>query len=571
MALVCFVCTFVTMQQLLRVLVRAQTNSSGAQLSFQNVTPVSSDQTFTIGVGLVSLSHPVGSVDAVVNFNSDLLEVTSVAPGNTHLQTLLPTNQNGFDLNSALKINQDNPTQSQLTFSLLSFDQVNSQVNQAIQGIFDPVNNPIAVITFKAKAAGQANLKFKYDGAGITTDSNVISADTQTPVDILTQPSVTTVTVLPQPTGEPTPFPVPTTTPSPIVNPVNSPSPTESPSSRPEATIEPSPIVIPSPSVEPSSVATGTVSPLPEDLASPIVSSIPSTSPQVSPSPDVSLEATLSLIFEKEPVLLNQEFNVEVVLETKTEISGVDARVLFDPRKLIVEKVTDTHLLPETAKIESNNGNGEVNISQVAGPGKGFIGRGNLAIITFKPIVLGEQKLEFDFSPDAKNESNVITSTDGKDILTQPKVLKFTVSSPTWLRVQISSPAENNNRHYLPSGVLTTVDDTVTQSIDFDSWGLSQPININNAWINNPKTYSLKVKGFLRKRFSLTPVPGRNLVNLDLKAGDLNDDGIINTIDLASMYNQWFKAGSADLNRDDIVNSADYFWLVNKNFLSQDE
>ena len=77
----------------------------------------------------------------------------------------------------------------------------------------------------------------------------------------------------------------------------------------------------------------------------------------------------------------------------------------------------------------------------------------------------------------------------------------------------------------------------------------------------------------MRERFSLTVNPGTNSVDLGrLKAGDLNDDGIINTIDLSLMYDQWIPspAGNADLTRDGVVNSADY-WAITQNYLAVDE
>ena len=55
-----------------------------------------------------------------------------------------------------------------------------------------------------------------------------------------------------------------------------------------------------------------------------------------------------------------------------------------------------------------------------------------------------------------------------------------------------------------------------------------------------------------------------------LKAGDLNNDGIVNNLDLSLMYDQWFGSGTADFNRDEVVNTADY-WIVLQNFLAEDE
>ncbi len=56
-----------------------------------------------------------------------------------------------------------------------------------------------------------------------------------------------------------------------------------------------------------------------------------------------------------------------------------------------------------------------------------------------------------------------------------------------------------------------------------------------------------------------------------LKAGDLNDDGIINSLDWSSMNSKWFGNDVlADINKDGLVNSIDFSWL-NKNWLAVDD
>ncbi len=70
---------------------------------------------------------------------------------------------------------------------------------------------------------------------------------------------------------------------------------------------------------------------------------------------------------------------------------------------------------------------------------------------------------------------------------------------------------------------------------------------------------------------ALAVVAGTNTVNVGtLTAGDLNNDGTINVVDLSLMYDQWFTGGLADYNRDGVTNSADY-WIVIKNFFAEDD
>jgi hypothetical protein len=61
-------------------------------------------------------------------------------------------------------------------------------------------------------------------------------------------------------------------------------------------------------------------------------------------------------------------------------------------------------------------------------------------------------------------------------------------------------------------------------------------------------------------------IPGSSLSVPALLSGDLNNDGIINSVDWSSMNAVWFTADSvSDINRDGIVNSVD-FSFINKNW-----
>ncbi len=55
-----------------------------------------------------------------------------------------------------------------------------------------------------------------------------------------------------------------------------------------------------------------------------------------------------------------------------------------------------------------------------------------------------------------------------------------------------------------------------------------------------------------------------------LKAGDLNNDGIINSLDWSEMNSNWWSNSyPSDINQDGVVNSIDFSWM-NKNWLSAD-
>ncbi len=85
--------------------------------------------------------------------------------------------------------------------------------------------------------------------------------------------------------------------------------------------------------------------------------------------------------------------------------------------------------------------------------------------------------------------------------------------------------------------------------------------------------YNVYVKsvGYLKAKIADTRIASSATVSLSvLKAGDLNDDGIINSLDWSSMNSKWFTNDiTSDVNRDGIVNTIDFSWM-NKNWLQAD-
>ncbi len=77
---------------------------------------------------------------------------------------------------------------------------------------------------------------------------------------------------------------------------------------------------------------------------------------------------------------------------------------------------------------------------------------------------------------------------------------------------------------------------------------------------------------YLKVKRTNTSVASNLAISLTtLRAGDLNDDGIINSLDWSVMNTNWFtSAYPADINGDSLVNSLDFSWL-NKNWLLSDE
>ncbi len=96
------------------------------------------------------------------------------------------------------------------------------------------------------------------------------------------------------------------------------------------------------------------------------------------------------------------------------------------------------------------------------------------------------------------------------------------------------------------------------------------PSNVTNLREDRYDVY-VKSPGHLKAKIANIRLASSATVSLTtLKAGDLNDDGIINSLDWSSMNSNWFTSqATSDINGDGIVNSIDFSWL-NKNWLQTD-
>jgi len=96
------------------------------------------------------------------------------------------------------------------------------------------------------------------------------------------------------------------------------------------------------------------------------------------------------------------------------------------------------------------------------------------------------------------------------------------------------------------------------------------PSNVTNLREDRYNIY-VESAGYLKAKTADTRIASGATVSLPvLKAGDLNDDGIINSLDWSSMNTNWFTGDAiSDINRDGIVNSIDFSWM-NKNWLQSD-
>lgn len=325
----------------------------------------------------------------------------------------------------------------------------------------------------------------------------------------------------------------------------------------------------PTPTLEPTAglTPTPTSTPVPTPTSTPAPTFTPTPTP--SPEPTPSAGTSLSLLLPTNATL-NEPFTAFIMFNTDTPVTGVDVLFNFDPNLLSINSLTDDHLLPITPKLTFDNQLGTISLSQLVNPNTPFTGSGSLASLSFTPKTVGQTSLYFNFTPGSKADSNAIEAATGNDILSPPLTYSLTVVDPADLVLSLTTPSESLSGHSVTGSLM---DSSLTHLTDLttNTNGVTPPYRLDNSLVGTLKSFYFKVSGYLRKSFDLLAVPGINQVNLGLlKAGDLNDDGIVNSLDLSLLFDIWFKSGAGDFNRDGIVNSADH-WHLLQNFLLEDE
>ncbi|MBI2601144.1 hypothetical protein HYW42_04265 [Candidatus Daviesbacteria bacterium] len=153
--------------------------------------------------------------------------------------------------------------------------------------------------------------------------------------------------------------------------------------------------------------------------------------PSLQPSQPIS-GGKIALVSSAKEYKLGDEVTVSVKVSTSGNPTyGVDLVVIYDPKVLeatsssFFEKGTIYSEYP-LASLDTQNG--VIKVSGIAsGNQKGFNGSGTLASLKFKAKSAGNTTLKVDYKKDATNESNIIESTEAKDILDKTYDLKLTV------------------------------------------------------------------------------------------------------------------------------------------------
>lgn len=500
-------------------------------------------QEVTVDVRIENVTT-LGAYQFDVLFDPDIVEVTAVTNGDFLGSTGLGVLPLGPDIDN---------TSGVVTFGAVT---LGAQDGPSGAGV-------LATITLTTKSDGVTGIDLTniiLIGSDLSDITATDTDGTMTVGEVVVSPTPTpTINPSPTPSISPSPtiVPTPSPTPSPSISPTPQPTPSSSPSPLPTPTPSPTIVPIPSPSISPSPSPTPT--PTPSPSASPV------------PTPSPSGEAILSFDTQVNEVVVDEPFSVPVTLDTDADVVGVDVIIDYDPRLLHVDSIDGAELFDQTVREEINEGAGRIYVSYVMSPRASFTGTGTLFTLGLTGRALGQTTLSILYEPQSTTDSNVIIDTTGDDILLPPTAFNLTLVDPASLQLHMTTYSESTTSGHIVAGLLEDADSSWSADIETNVVGDSQEIILPGDFLGQLKTFVFKVAGYLRERLSHNIEPGLNDLDIGLlRAGDLNDDGIINTIDVSLLYDQWFAAGSGDFNRDGIVNSADY-WIVTQNYLASDE
>ncbi len=138
--------------------------SANGVLSLPSGATVNTGDQFDAPVMVSSPDNTLASVDVVIGFDRGVLQLVDITPRpeNSMLQNYLPVSGGQFDKARVIQKAND---EGQIRFGAFSY-------NAQFKGDLGP-GNPLAVLKFQAKNAGQTTINYVFSG-GATNDSNLV-------------------------------------------------------------------------------------------------------------------------------------------------------------------------------------------------------------------------------------------------------------------------------------------------------------------------------------------------------------------------------------------------------------
>ncbi|TSC70576.1 MAG: exo-1,4-beta-D-glucosaminidase [Parcubacteria group bacterium Gr01-1014_46] len=197
---------------------------------------------------------------------------------------------------------------------------------------------------------------------------------------------------------------------------------------------------------------------------------------------EAATTATLSLSPTSSSIILNQNFTVNILLDTVGNATdGVDVFSLhFNPAILQVVdsnasvagvQIAPGSLMPATTANVADNTAGTIQFSQASSGGSNFTGSGILATITFRANAVGSSAVTMDFTPGNTADTNV--AFQGTDLLLSVTNGTYTVVNPFDFSVTTTGgPKSVTQGSSVTQAVSSTLISGTAASVTFSASGL---------------------------------------------------------------------------------------------------
>lgn len=131
---------------------------------------------------------------------------------------------------------------------------------------------------------------------------------------------------------------------------------------------------------------------------------------------------------------VNDEFTVEIMVQSSLPTDGMDVILSYDPNILeVVLKNADTNpvvvdsIYSDYPVNKLDKDLGRISLSGISSKDGGVVANGKVGSIVFKTKSAGKTQINFDFKNDSTVDSNLVETKTGKDILTEVKGLQLNI------------------------------------------------------------------------------------------------------------------------------------------------
>jgi len=347
------------------------------------------------------------------------------------------------------------------------------------------------------------------------------------------------------------------------INILSASEPTATPTFLPELTSTPTPTEIP------ASTPTPTITPTLEQTPTPSLTE--------SPTPTLTPKATFNLSPSEQTYYLGDAPEIEVRLDTwNNPVSGVDLILHFDPDLWTVKEIVNGSIFPNFPQKSADNRNGIIKISATANYDQYFSGRGLLAKLIFEIKNTGVGGLNFEYQAGSTTDCNIVSAANGQELLNEvPLNGQYNFVFEPVLSFKYNLPHRLPEAGNAAEATISLADTPWQKVVQIDRSGIYENLSLKELILNQSYQFVIKISGYLKQKARETILlygganPREGYLDFgDLVAGDLNDDGIINNVDLSEMFESWEQANSADLNGDGTVNNFDA-WIIFDNFFAE--